>query len=55
MIEPDAKELSQAVAARLPLEWADLEIARGKLASLGVAIDDLVRGGSYLAAWRHGT
>jgi adenosylhomocysteinase len=34
----------------------DLEIARLKLASLGVAIDDLTREQeSYLASWRHGT
>jgi adenosylhomocysteinase len=34
----------------------DLEIARLKLASLGVAIDDLTpEQESYLASWRHGT
>jgi adenosylhomocysteinase len=34
----------------------DLEIARLKLASLGVAIDDLTRQQEdYLASWRHGT
>jgi adenosylhomocysteinase len=34
----------------------DLEIARLKLASMGVEIDDLTREQeSYLASWRHGT
>jgi adenosylhomocysteinase len=34
----------------------DLEIARLKLASLGVRIDDLTaQQTSYLASWRHGT
>jgi adenosylhomocysteinase len=34
----------------------DLEIARLKLASMGVQIDDLTREQeSYLASWRHGT
>ena len=34
----------------------DLEIARLKLVSMGVEIDDLTPGQeSYLASWRHGT
>jgi adenosylhomocysteinase len=34
----------------------DLEIARLKLASMGVEIDSLTREQeSYLASWRHGT
>jgi adenosylhomocysteinase len=34
----------------------DLEIARLKLASMGVEIDDLTSAQeSYLASWRHGT
>ena len=65
-MEHDAPDLSKVLPSRPGLEWAergsavpretDLELARLKLASLGVAIDDLTREQeSYLASWRHGT